>query len=84
MTAYIGVTWKLYIDALQNSYILIYIYNEREFMEKIRKSPKRIIFNLTDDQHKDIKIRAAFMNISITKWVKMAISERIKEEKKYE
>jgi len=53
-------------------------------MENMRKSPKRIIFNLPEEWHTEIKMRATLRNISISDWVKIAIEQRIEEEKKYE
>ena len=52
--------------------------------EKKRKSPKRLLINVTEEFHNEIKRRALFRGQTISNWVTMAISERIKQEKKYE
>ncbi len=53
-------------------------------MDKIRNSPKRILIDVDEKLHSDIKIRAAFKNISIRAWILRAIAAAIEEEKKYE
>ncbi len=53
-------------------------------MDKIRKSPKRILVDVSEKDHTEIKMRAAFKNISIRAWILRAIALAIKEERKYE
>lgn len=53
-------------------------------MEMKRKNRKRLIFNVSEELHKEIKVRAAFRNISITDWLMLAITQRVQEERKYE
>ena len=48
------------------------------------KTPKRLIFNISEVLHEEIKKRALFRGQTISSWVTMAIRERIKEEKKHE
>lgn len=52
--------------------------------EKKRKSPKRLLINVTEEFHCEIKKRALFRGQTISNWVIMAISERITEERKRE
>ena len=44
---------------------------------------KRLSMNLTEQMHKDIKIRAANRNINITKWILQAIIEKLTQEDQY-
>lgn len=45
---------------------------------------KRLTFDITQEDHAEIKIRAAQRNISMRDWLMQAIADRIKSEKKYE
>ena len=47
---------------------------------KKRKTPKRIVFNVSNEVHTAIKIRAAFRHITITKYIMRAIMEKILQE----
>lgn len=54
-------------------------------MEDKKKSyEKRLIVDITVEEHNEIKIRAAARNLSIKTWVMRAIQEAILKEKKYE
>ena len=54
-------------------------------MEKIkRKTQKRLIININEAVHQEIKCRAAIRHISMTKWITRAIIEQIKKEKSFE
>lgn len=46
-----------------------------------RKSRKRLIININEDLHADIKKICAEKRISITYWILMAIIEQIKKER---
>jgi hypothetical protein len=43
----------------------------------------RIVIEMSEDAHKDIKMRAVDHSLSIKKWVLQAIAEKIKVEEKY-
>jgi len=45
---------------------------------------KRLVVTLTEDDHKEIKMRAAQRKVSIKVWVLRAIAQMIIQEKKYE
>jgi hypothetical protein len=51
---------------------------------KERKSPKRILVNVKEEFHNEIKKRAFFRGQTMSSWIIMAISERIKAERKCE
>jgi hypothetical protein len=53
-------------------------------MHKRKKNPKRLAINVSEEEHKEIKVRASFRGVTITDWLKIAISERIQEEKRRE
>lgn len=53
-------------------------------MAQERKIPKRIQIIVTLEEHLEIKKRALFKNTTITKWIKIAIGDKIKEEESYE
>ena len=53
-------------------------------METQDKKQKRLVVDLNKDLHVIIKSKAAFRNITIKKWILIAIAERIKQESKYE
>lgn len=55
-----------------------------EIEEKKPKALRRLLVDVPEDLHKEIKIRATVRNISIKTWVTRAIAEAIKQEKKYE
>lgn len=48
---------------------------------KIRKVPKRIIFNISDEDHEAIKHEAAKRRVSMRHWIIDAMAERIKRDK---
>jgi len=48
------------------------------------REKKRLVVELTQQEHKEIKMRATFRNITIKDWVKLAIFDRIKSEQQYE
>ena len=50
----------------------------------MNKTPKRIVIEVSDEFHKEIKKRAIDRNISIKKYFMRAILELIKREKDYE
>ena len=47
---------------------------------KKRKTPKRIVFNVKNEVHTAIKIRAASRNQTMTEYILWAISEKITKE----
>ena len=49
-----------------------------------KEARKRLLLDITEDQHREIKMRAVKRNITIKKWVMRAIAEAIAKEKKYE
>ncbi len=50
-------------------------------MNEVRKTRKRLIINVTDEEHQKIKIAAALRNIPIKKYVLQAIVIRMDYEK---
>ena len=50
----------------------------------MQKTPKRIVIEVSNEFHKEIKRRALDRNISIKKYFMRAILELIKKEKEYE
>lgn len=52
---------------------MIMIHNKRE-----RKSPKRIVFNISEEDHEKIKKIAASKRISMTMWIINALALAIK------
>jgi len=49
-------------------------------MNKPLKNPKRLIININEELHKDMKKRALFRGCTLTQWVLIAIRQRIEEE----
>lgn len=47
-----------------------------------RKNPKRLIIDISEEMHAEIKARAARRCISMKVWVERAIIKRIQEEDK--
>ena len=47
------------------------------------KNKKRLLLDVDEKLHTEIKTRASFRNMSIKKWIMQAIAERIKWEDKY-
>lgn len=45
---------------------------------------KRLTIEIPEDLHKEIKVEAAFRNITIRKYVLQAVLERMKQDKKYQ
>jgi predicted HicB family RNase H-like nuclease len=58
----------------------MYICPEREGME----TKKRLVAEIPPEIHKEIKIQAAFGNMTMRKWVIRAIIEKIQRDKKYQ
>jgi predicted HicB family RNase H-like nuclease len=52
--------------------------------DKKKKAIKKLIIDLDLDLHCEIKKRAAERNISMKKWIEIAVEERITYEKQYE
>lgn len=52
--------------------------------KKEKESVKRMVFELPINTHCDVKKRAAERNISVKKWLWIAIHERIEKERLYE
>lgn len=48
------------------------------------KRNKRLIVEVPEEYHTDVKIRAAAKNISMRAWVSRAIIEQIKKEQQYD
>jgi len=53
-------------------------------MMKEKQTEKRLVVELSEREHYEIRKRAAFMNVTIKSWIKLAIMQRIEEETKYE
>lgn len=49
-------------------------------MNETVKSPKRIVLDINEMDHRNLKIRAAERNISISAWLRQAIIEKIAQE----
>lgn len=47
------------------------------------KKRKQIIFDVSEEVHRQIKIFAAMRNITMNRWMQKAINERIEKEIKY-
>ena len=47
------------------------------YMNEVRKTPKRLILNVTIEEHQKIKIAAALRNVPIRKYVLQAIVMRM-------
>ena len=54
------------------------------FLGNARKGPKRILVDVSEDLHKEIKIRAMIRNVSIKDYVVAALTEKIFKEKQYD
>ena len=55
-----------------------------ESQEKVRKCPKRLMIDVPEDMHTQIKMRATMRNTSIRHYVLVAIWRRLQEEQKYD
>lgn len=53
-------------------------------MEKQRKGPKRLIVDINEEEHAEIKSRAAKRHIPMRVWVHRALIEAIKKEQIYD
>ena len=53
-------------------------------LEMTRKTPKRLLINISEDLHKEIKVRATVRNVTIKEYVLRAVAERIAKERMYE
>jgi len=51
-------------------------------MEKNRKTPKRLILNIDEELHREIKVYSAMRNMSVSQYVREAIGWRIVQEVK--
>lgn len=45
---------------------------------------KRLVIEISEELHKEIKTEAAFRNITIRKYVLQAVLERMKQDKQYQ
>ena len=82
-----GVVRKLFVKYVYfytGRCIFIHNYTKEKLMRSERKSPKRVIINVTEEMHKEIKMRAVFRGLTIHAWMVRAIEKLIEEEKKYE
>jgi predicted HicB family RNase H-like nuclease len=52
--------------------------------EKERTTPKRLVLNIPEQLHQEIKQRALDRNITLRKYVLQALMTRIQNENKYE
>jgi predicted HicB family RNase H-like nuclease len=52
--------------------------------ETLKDKEKRLVLEMPEVLHNEIKSRAAFRGQSIKEWVLMAIMDQIRKEKKYE
>jgi len=48
------------------------------------KKRKQIVFDVSEDIHRQIKIFSAMRNITMNRWMQKAIDERIQKETKYD
>lgn len=60
------------------SYIYTYMGESMQTGEKVRKSPKRIVFNISEDDHEQIKKLAASKRKTMRDWIIDAIAVAIK------
>mgnify|MGYP001591354676 CR=1 FL=1 len=51
---------------------------------KSRKTPKRLLIDISEEEHFLIKEKALFRNITMRKWIMRAIKEQLKKEQAYE
>lgn len=49
-----------------------------------RKTPKRLVVDVTEDLHQEVKLRALRLNIPVKAWLLQSIFEKIAQEKRYE
>lgn len=49
---------------------------------KKRDGLKQLNFEISEDMHKDIAVHAALYNMTIRRWILMALAERLEKEKK--
>lgn len=52
-------------------------------MAKKYVNQKKLIINIDEAVHRDIKLRSILKNWTMTKWVLVAIANKIKDEDKY-
>lgn len=55
-----------------------------ELVDRKKRFYKRVLFNITEEDHQEIKRRAEERSLSISDWVRLAIIERIKIEDQYQ
>jgi predicted HicB family RNase H-like nuclease len=53
------------------------ILNKREIM---KENCKKIIFEIPENLHRDIKITAAKRNVSMSLWIQRALAQKIQSE----
>ena len=53
-------------------------------IERIRKSPKRLLINIDEKSHTLFKLSAAKRNITLRQWVYRALVEALRKEESYE
>ena len=78
-----NMTFKKFKDQQEEMLAMIDIATEK-LAQRERKGPKRLIVDLPEELHNDIKKRAIDKNISMKEWVLRAISAQIKQESQYE
>ncbi len=55
-----------------------------ENKEEKKVTPKRLLIDITDEMHHEIKMRALIRNIPMRTWVTRVLIQAISDEKKYE
>jgi len=55
---------------------------EEHMSPKKRNGLKQLNFEISEDMHKDIAVHAALYNMTIRRWILMALAERLEKEKK--
>lgn len=62
-----------------------FIHTKKEAMDKKeRKSPKRIIINVGEELHEQIKLRAVTRRITMKEWILAAIARQVEWEHQYQ
>lgn len=49
-----------------------------------RKTPKRLVVDVTENLHQEVKLRALRLNIPLKIWLLQSIFEKIEQEKRFE
>lgn len=55
-----------------------------ESHDKSRRGPKRLMIDVPEELHTQVKMRATMRNTSIRHWVLLAIRRRLREEEQYD